>query len=216
VHPITAMTLAQGMHPTPRSSPRPAPRRARRSRRLGRVGALALVGVLALGACGSDADDASSSAGSPAETTTTAAPVAGTVEVHAVDYAFTQLPERVEAGAKLTLVNDAEDELHELVAFRLPDDEERSVADLVALPQAELEGLFGESEPAMVLLAKPGEPQIEAVGDGTLTEPGRYLVACSIPTGADPDELLAADGPPPADAGTPHYHHGMWAELEVV
>ena len=77
----------------------------------------------------------------------------------------------------------------------------------------ELEAVFG-GPPATVLLAKPGGPQIDAVGDGTLTEPGRYLVACSIPVGADPDEILEAEGPPPA-GGIPHFHKGMYAEVTV-
>ena len=119
------------------------------------------------------------------------------------------------AGTTFKLVNDSEEELHEFVAFRLPDDEERSADELIALPQSELETLLAGGPPATVLLAKPGGPQIEAVGDGTLREPGRYLVACSIPVGGDPDELLASDGPPPA-GGVPHFHKGMYAELTVA
>lgn len=43
---------------------------------------------------------------------------------------------------------------------------------------------------------------------------------CSIPTGADPEEIAAAaesDGPPPEDpdAGPPHFTEGMHAELIV-
>ena len=59
-----------------------------------------------------------------------------------------------------------------------------------------------------------------AVGDGTLQEPGRYLVICTIPTGADPAEYLAAEatsnGPPDVEGGPPHFTHGMYAELDVV
>jgi hypothetical protein len=219
--PLTAAATTTVGRPSPSRDPHRPGRYEPRGRRRGlrRSGALLLVGALALSACGSDAGDASTSTtkvASPADTTTTAPPASGTVEVHAVDFAYQRLPDRVEAGTKLTLVNDAVAELHELVAFKLADDEERSVAELMELPQAELEAMFGQGPPTMVLLAKPGEPQIEAVGDGTLAEPGRYMIACSIPTGADPDELLEAEGPPPTDAGVPHFHHGMWAEVEVV
>ena len=64
--------------------------------------------------------------------------------------------------------------------------------------------------------------ELSAEGDGTLTEPGRYLVLCAIPTGADPGEYLAAaaaseGGPPEGVAGgPPHFVNGMWAEVTVV
>jgi hypothetical protein len=142
------------------------------------------------------------------------------VEVVATDFAFSGLPDSVPAGTKLTLVNDAATELHELVAFRLPDEEERSIDELAALPPAELEPIFA-GEPATVLLRAPDGPEIAAVGDGTLTEPGRYAVICMIPTGVEPSVYLAAaaesEGGPPQidDAGPPHLAHGMYAELVV-
>ena len=60
-------------------------------------------------------------------------------------------------------------------------------------------------------------------GDGTLTEPGRYLVFCAIPTGADPDDAMVAmqeavdsqSGPPQIDGGPPHLAQGMYGELVV-
>lgn len=135
-----------------------------------------------------------------------------------VDYAFVGLPDTVAAGTEFTVVNDAPEELHELVAFRLPEGEERGLDELAQLAPAELEGLLGA--PATVLLAPPGGEQIAAVGDGTLTEPGRYAVMCFIPTGADPQEYLQAaaeteEGPPQVDGGPPHFVHGMVAELTV-
>lgn len=140
------------------------------------------------------------------------------VEVTMVDYAFRGLPESVTAGARLTVVNAAETELHEVVAFRLPDTEDRAVGDLAALPPGELIEALGM--PATVLLAAPGGPEIPAVGDGVLNEPGRYAIFCFIPTGADPDEYLAAaaeseEGPPEVDGGPPHFVHGMVVELIV-
>jgi hypothetical protein len=67
-----------------------------------------------------------------------------------------------------------------LVAFRLPDDEERSIDELVHLSPGELVGALGE--PVAVMLAVPGGDPIHAVGDGTSSEPGRYAVMCFIPT----------------------------------
>ena len=73
-----------------------------------------------------------------------------------------------------------------------------------------------------VLLQAPGSSDvIPAVGDGTLSEPGRYLVICAIPTGADPMEYLEAaaqseEGPPEVEGGPPHFVNGMYAEVVVT
>ncbi|HWM18747.1 MAG TPA: hypothetical protein VNO51_03615 [Ilumatobacteraceae bacterium] len=145
------------------------------------------------------------------------ADAAGTVTVHATDFAFDDLPDEVELGTTFELVNDSEVELHELVAVRLPDDETRSAHDIV---HDGIESMFAV-EPAFVLVAAPGGPQINAVGDGTVTEPGRYIVVCMIPTGVDPEEFLEAaqnsnGGPPQIEnAGAPHIAHGMFGEFTV-
>jgi hypothetical protein len=142
----------------------------------------------------------------------------GPVEVTLVDFAFEGLPESVPAGTEFTVANAADAELHELVAFRLPDDETRSIDELVHLSPGELVDALGE--PAAVIIAAPGGEPIHAVGDGTLSEPGRYAVMCFIPTGADPAEYLAAaaesEGPPQVDGGPPHFVHGMAVELTVT
>ena len=80
--------------------------------------------------------------------------------------------------------------------------------------------LLGGSGSAAVLLAAPGGEMIPAVGDGTLAEPGRDLVLCVIPTGADPVEHLEAaatsDCPPQVDDGPPAVANAMFAELVVT
>lgn len=214
-------------HPTATAHPdHPAgsARPGRPNRRRGaRVLPLVLAAALLVPACGSDGDDAGSDDGGP--TTEAPAPTAPTsstdgdvVEVTAVDFEFQGLPATVKAGTKLQIANDAPTELHELVAIKLPAGEERSVEDLLALPEEEVGALLGGGPPAAVLLAAPGGEQIAAVGDGTLTEPGRYLVMCSIPTGADPQAYLdaAASGEQPEGVeGIPHFAHGMHAELTV-
>ncbi len=140
--------------------------------------------------------------------------------VTAADYKFENLPETVSVGTQVRLENDSEKEIHELVAFRLPDTEKRPVGDLVKLPQSDLFALVSDP-PAMVLLRAPGNAkQINAVGDGTLTQKGRYLVACFIPTGADPAVFLAAaeasgDAPPQVAGGPPHLAQGMYGEITV-
>jgi hypothetical protein len=194
-------------------------------RTIRRAMATLLAGGLLLVACGDDDDTATT--GTPGTTaapatdasaTTTTTVPAGTVEVTLMDYKFEGLPETVAVGTKLTVVNESERELHELVAFKLPESETRSAAEIAKLPMGELMPMFA-GPPAAVLLALPGGEQIAAVGDGTLTEAGRYLVFCSIPTGADPQAYLEAagtsDGPPQVDGGPPHLMAGMYADLTV-
>lgn len=140
-----------------------------------------------------------------------------TVEVTALDYEFADLPETIEAGTKLTLVNESSNELHELVAIRLPEDETRSIDDLVADPEA-LASYFPSV--TTVLIAPPEEGGIAVEGTGVLEEPGRYAIICAIPTGADPDEYMAAaaeaeGGPPEVEGGPPHFVVGMYAEVTV-
>ena len=192
--------------------------------------AAALTTGLLFAACGDD-DDTTDAAAEDTTTTVADAPAGETsedemadeesagdvLEVEAVDYAFEGLPDSVPAGTKLSLTNTSEVEAHELVAFRIPDGETRSVEELLALPEEELMSMMS-GPPATVLMAPPQGEQIAAVGDGTLTEPGRYALLCFIPTGADPAALMedsGPDGPPPADSGPPHIAHGMHAELIV-
>ncbi len=175
----------------------------------------AAIGTVA-SACGDDTDTASPT------TTSTTLDDAATVEVVAVDYAFEDLPARVPAGTALSMRNQSTVELHELIAFHLADDEQRSAEELMALPEQELGALFADA-PDVGLATPPGESSFPVIGDGTLTEPGRYLVVCAIPTGADPDEAMAAmqdaaqsqSGPPQINGGPPHFAHGMYGELVV-
>jgi len=142
-----------------------------------------------------------------------------TKTVTAADYSFQNLPKEVDVGTEFKLKNSSTKELHEMVVIRIPDAEKRSVADLVKLPEAQQEAVFGGGQPAMVLLAPPGGGEmIKAVGDGKLTEKGRYAVLCAIPTGADPQAYLNAppsDGPPNVPGGPPHLVNGMFGEITV-
>lgn len=217
-------------HPCPTDGTRVPARRSHIGRRgpgrpVAVAAAAALVLVLVASACGDDASSSTSATTSDRATNTTVASHDtaahhGTVDVTAVDFAFEDLPETIAAGTQLTLTNGATTELHELVAFRLPAGETRPIGALLALPPAELGAILGAAPPATVLLTPPGGEQIDAVGDGTLTEPGRYLIMCSIPTGVDPAVYLAAaaqsnGAPPQVEGGPPHFVQGMAAELTV-
>lgn len=202
---------------------------SRRSRKvIGAAFALSLV----LAACGDDdgEDEATGTTEEGEGTTPTAEDgtattgddgAAGeTVEVTGVNYAYTGLPETVEAGTQISFTNDAASELHEFVAIQLPEDEDRPVSELVQLPAEELNTL---GEPTDVILALPGQTDAPGAveGDGVLDEPGRYAIICAIPTGIDPQAYLdaaaeAEGGPPEVEGGgPPHFLQGMYAELTV-
>ena len=157
---------------------------------------------LAFAACGDEADGATDD---------------GVLEVMLSDFTFGELPDEVAAGTRLQVANMADSELHELVAVRLADGDDRSVDEIVAGGLGEV---LSAGPPAAVLLAAPGGQQITAVGDGVLADPGRYLLLCAIPTGADVQEYLDAaktsDGPPQVDGGPPHFVHGMVDDLVVT
>jgi len=163
---------------------------------------LPLAALVLLGACGDDRD------GFPES-----------VEITATDYAFAGLPETIGTDTELTMRNDSTGEVHELVAFRLPDHIEGTASEILALPEEQL-ATFLDGPPALVIVAGPGDEPMLAAGDGRLAESGRYLLFCAIPTGADPAAFMAAaatsDGPPDVAGGPPHFVHGMAATVEVV
>jgi hypothetical protein len=185
-----------------------------------RLGAVAATtAIVALSACGSDAPTSTADSSVPPSNSIDDADDAA-ITIEAVDYGFNGVPSSVRAGTAVAIRNAAPAELHELVAFRLPDGDDIALDDLVQLPPDELGSRLGA--PAMVLLQPPGsDEQIVAVGDGTLTEPGRYVLMCFIPTGADPDEYLSAaaasegEAPTGVAGGPPHVVNGMYAELHV-
>jgi plastocyanin len=140
-----------------------------------------------------------------------------TVEVTGVDYAFEGLPDTVEAGTTFSFTNEGE-ELHEMVAFLIPEEEDRSIDELVQLEDEELGEVFGgEPMPEFVLMAEPGEDGTMVFppdGEATVTEPGRYGVVCFIPVGMTEMPEGEQEGPPEGD-GPPHAFEGMTGEFTV-
>ena len=192
---------------------------------------------LALFACGDDDDDDAADTTTAAADTTTAAvstTVAGTaggaaaseIMVTATDYKFEGLPATAAAGSAFALQNDSDKEVHEMIFQRIPDDVTQSVGELLALPEDELTALVGDEEPALVIVALPGEEGEPVLGDGTINEAGRYAVLCFIPVGADPavvEEAMSAppgtgtgpEEPPDMGDGPPHIMEGMYAEITI-
>ncbi|MGE3960237.1 MAG: hypothetical protein AB7F65_00980 [Dehalococcoidia bacterium] len=144
-----------------------------------------------------------------------------TIEVTGVDFGFEGVPETVEAGTQLTFTNASDAEVHEMLMFKLPEGEERGIDELLLLPDEEAQTLVGE--PLGVAVALPGQDPAFTEGEFVVSDPGRYILLCFIPTGADPavfEELLenpdAAEGEgPEIEGGPPHVAQGMYAEFTV-
>jgi hypothetical protein len=144
-----------------------------------------------------------------------------TIAVDGIDYAYENLPAEIPAGTMLTFTNQSTAEFHEMIVVRIPDEETRPVSELVQLPQEESDAIFANSMPALVSVAPPGEEGMPVVGDGVISEPGRYAVVCFIPIGADPQLIRDAmqsesSTPPDLGGGPPHVTAGMYAELNVT
>ena len=199
----------------------------RRRRRLAVPAAAVLTLTLGLAACGDSNED--DDAAAPTTTvaaqqpTTTEATGGETVEITGIDYEFQGVPESVPAGTELSFTNGSDGEVHELVVFRIKEDETRTIEEIAALPEDEQQAVVEPGPPSLVSFALPGEDGMAMVGSGALTAPGRYALACFIPTGADPQayrDLFAAppsddEGPPDIPGGPPHITQGMFAELIV-
>ena len=157
--------------------------------------------VVMLGACLAEADEANE-----------------TINVTATDYAYNGVPDTVPVGTELTLTNDSDDEIHEIVLVDLPGDELRQVREVATGDRSRVMELVSEHSTA-VSVAPPGEDGDLIRGDLTLDDPGSYALLCVVPVGADPEEFMEAlpdaDGPPEVDGGEPHTAAGMYATLTV-
>ena len=181
--------------------------------------AAALVCLALFGAACSDDEDTDETGD---DVSTTAAPEdddaaadGETIEVTAIDYEFEGMPDTVAAGSTISLTTEEGAEPHEMIVLPFPDGEDRSVDELVELPEAELQALF-TGEPVLVTVALPGltDTPGPVVGDGTISEPGRYLFLCTFPEGTTVEDVQNAQGPIEG-AGPPHFVLGMRGEFTV-
>jgi hypothetical protein len=123
-----------------------------------------------------------------------------TLDVTAEDYHFVGIPEELAGDYYIVnFVNDG-NEPHELGVARINDDVALSVDELLALPEEESDTMI---EFIGGMFAMPGE---SSVGSLTLTDPGRFVAACSVPIGTTAD----AEG-----TGAPHFTQGMAHEFTV-
>ena len=194
-----------------------------RSSRTARIAGCVLVTLAAVAGAGCGSDDAGKA--DRANTAITSSAAGGQeLTIKLRDYTFEGVPQTITDGTTISVTNESAVEAHELIAFRLADSETRSLSELQALPPDQFGALF-PGVPALGFAARPKEKGELVLGDGTLPGPGRYLLVCFIPTGADPDQVIkairaaAADptGPPPQiDGGAPHLANGMIAEVVVT
>ena len=175
----------------------------------------ALALALLAGACG-ETDDEKAESG-PSATATSAPAAAKTLEVTGADYAFEDVPASVAAGTTVSFKNSSAKEVHELVALRVKDGDDRPLSTILALPEAERDQA---AEFRGVSIAFPNEPGFTPEGPVVLNQPGRYIFVCTIPVGADPAAYRAAaqkgGGPVEVPGGPPHVARGMVTELKVT
>ena len=135
------------------------------------------------------------------------------ITVTGVDYAFAGIPDAVDAGTVLGFRNEGE-EPHEMVVFRINDDVELSIQELLALPEVEVGEMIQHTGFA---LAAPGEDAEETV---TVAEAGNYAMLCFIPVGTT---SIPEGTPPPSGepmpsgigSGPPHFTVGMVKQFTV-
>ena len=128
------------------------------------------------------------------------------IEVELTEYAFEGVPPTIEPGLTAFRAENTGGELHEIVLFRIDDDVDASVEELVELPEEEADEMIEFQGFAM---APPGESSVTFAE----LEPGRYGMICFIPVGTTSFEDLPEEDS--EDAGPPHFTQGMIAEFEV-
>jgi hypothetical protein len=162
--------------------------------------------------------------------------------VRAVDYAFEDVPATIESGIVGFELENEGREVHEMVLFRINDDVDLTLEELVALPEEESQSMV---EFVTVAFAAPGESDLSF----NELRPGRYGMLCFIPLGTTDMSMLEgepsgeATGEATGDAtggtadatatteatgettgtsadasqlGPPHFTQGMMTEFEVV
>lgn len=123
-------------------------------------------------------------------------------ELIAVDYAYQNAPETIEAGRVGLSLDNQGTEVHEIAVLRINDDVDLSVAELLELPEEEAQSMV---EFKGVVFAAP-ETSSSAVVD---LETGRYAFVCFIPVGATSMDMFEEV------SGPPHFTQGMFTEIEV-
>ena len=126
-------------------------------------------------------------------------------EIVAVDYAYEGVPETMASGQVGLRMDNQGDEVHEAVIFRINDDVDMSMQELLELPEEEAQT---NVEFQGATFAPPGQASSTVVD----LEPGRYALICFVPVGTTSMDALESDAPP---EGQPHFTQGMVTEFRV-
>jgi hypothetical protein len=127
-----------------------------------------------------------------------------TLDVTATNYRFDGIPATVPAGTTvLNLINDGT-ELHEIHLSQLPEGEDRSVEELLSLPEDQRPDLADTAS----VSAPPGAQTFVTAE----LDPGRYVALCFVPVGATPEAMQSGA---PLNEEDSHFMHGMVAEFTV-
>jgi hypothetical protein len=129
-----------------------------------------------------------------------------TLDVTATNYKFDGIADSVSAGTTVMTFDNKGTEFHEMALVRIDEGEERSLEELLALPEDEVDSLITEKG---FVLAPPGA-QTYTTAD---LDPGRYVAICFVPVGATPEALESGATLNEEDG---HFMHGMVAEFEVA
>jgi hypothetical protein len=129
-----------------------------------------------------------------------------TIEVTARDYLFEGLPDDIAAQTVLVKFVNEGSEVHELAMYTVEEGEDRTLQELLALPEDQVEKV-----------STPVEGSAFALPGGTFYTtfdlvPGRTAAVCFVPVGLTPAALESGAEP----QGAPHFTQGMAAEFEVT
>jgi hypothetical protein len=118
------------------------------------------------------------------------------VDIGAIEYAYEDAPDELDAGRVSFALHNKGVEQHEMVLFRRADGETASFEELSQLPEDEL---FSKLTFTGVAFGGPGTTSYAAMD----LEPGTYFLVCFVPQGGGED-------------GPPHFMGGMQHTLTVT
>lgn len=128
------------------------------------------------------------------------------VTIRGVEYMFEDVPDTLEGGVVGFDFQNAGNEVHEMIVFRINDDSDATIEELLELPEEEAQEMATFVGAAF---AAPGENDMSFID----LEPGRYGIVCFIPVGTVDMEMLEGEEAP---EGPPHFTQGMHKEFEVT
>lgn len=131
------------------------------------------------------------------------------LSVEAKDYEFSGIDGELDAGPTLVTFDNVGNEFHEVLIMRRVDGDDTPVAELLSMEEDEA---MSHVQPIAAAFAGPGTTGWTSVD----LEPGEYVVACFLPTGATQEAWDAMMAGGAEVDGQPHAMNGMTVEFEVT